>query len=303
MKKIGIIGKGHRTETMLHFIRKTKYFGITGIYDESLLLTSKTSTINKLKIYDNPFALIQDSDLLFVHLTNDISINFVTECILNAKHVVIGNPVKLTLQQLEELSKLSAEASISVVPFLPYRFSACLLESKSYIYNPVYIEVRYKSVPEIKQTRNDQFESLLNIIDAVVNVVKAQPLRVAANSVTVVGKNPQVINAYIEFNNGCNVNLIADYCSNRNEFTLNVFQPMQIVTIDLLKNYALVKNFRSDNLFEYEATRPISSKEENPYAELLNYLNYFESFDSHVTIFDQFADTIRLYKDVEDKLL
>jgi hypothetical protein len=301
MRKIGIIGLEHKAESMIRLIRKAKKFEITGIYDAHEQRLNKLADQFQIPATNNPFGLIAASDLLIISKTNDDSFNLIIESILNSKHVIIDNPIKINLPELNELIKLSAEASVSVIPFLPYSFSSCLINTKSYIFNPTYVELRNKCIPESKTTHSDFSEKLLNIIDITLNLVKANVIRTHENAVKVVGHNPQLVNIRIEFDNGCIASIILDYFTNREELTVNVFQNQQIVSIDLVKNYAVIRSYNQDSLLNCDITKPVVSKDENPYAEILNYLHAFENYNTPVSMLENFKNTLSIFHKITEK--
>jgi len=302
MRKIGILGLSNKSELMLKLIKKVKTFEITGIYDVNTALSLKIAENSKVPFNPNPFGLIIESDLVIISKTDSNSFNFIVESILNSRHVVIENPVNLSLNEIDELNKLATEAAVSVVPFLPFRFSNCLINTKSYIFNPGYLNISFNSTPEYKTTAADTLGNLLNIIDICVNLVKANIKKVQANAVRIVGKIPQLINANLEFDNGCSAFISLDFISNRDELLISVYQPKQIVNIDLKKNFSIIKTFNKDNILEFDITKPVVSKDENPYEEIINYLITFETFQTPVSIMESFRSSLSIFKKVEDKI-
>ncbi len=303
MKKIGILGLGNNYTLMLKLLKKTRDIEFTGIYDYNKQLSEKVASSAKLSSNSNPFGLISKSDLLIVPKTDEKSYNLIIECIQNSKHVIVDQTVNLYLNEIDELNKLATEASVSVVPFLPYRFSNCLINTKSYIFNPVFIQINYNSIPEFKTSSASKSDVLLNIIDIVINLVKANIKTINANVVSVVGKIPQLINTRLEFDNGCIACISIDFIASRDEFFLTVYQTGQIVSIDLNKNLSIIKTFNRNNVLEFEITRPVIPKDENPYEEIINYINTFETYLNPVNHLESFKNSMLILRKVEEKTM
>jgi predicted dehydrogenase len=303
MKKIGILGLGNNYTLMLKLLKKTRDIEFTGIYDYNKQLSEKVASSAKLSSNSNPFGLISKSDLLIVPKTDEKSYNLIIECIQNSKHVIVDQAVNLYLNEIDELNKLATEASVSVVPFLPYRFSNCLINTKSYIFNPVFIQINYNSIPEFKTSSASKSDVLLNIIDIVINLVKANIKTINANVVSVVGKIPQLINTRLEFDNGCIACISIDFIASRDEFFLTVYQTGQIVSIDLNKNLSIIKTFNRNNVLEFEITRPVIPKDENPYEEIINYINTFETYLNPVNHLESFKNSMLILRKVEEKTM
>jgi hypothetical protein len=302
MKKVGLLGLGNKSESTLRLMKKSKLFDITGVYDQNISRVSKIADHLKLNFTSNPFGLIMQSDLLIIPKVDEKSYNLIVESILNSKHVVIENPLALTLKELEDLLKLSSEASVSIVPLLPFRFNNCLMNTKPYIFNPSYIHITYCCAPKANLSIFEKSEELINVIDIIINLVKANVKQVQANSIKVVGNTSQLIACRFEFDNGCTANLTMDFISNKDELLVTVYQNEQIVTLDLVKNYSLVKTFNKDNILKYDVTKPVSSELENIYEGIIVYLNTFETYQTPVSLMESFKNSLTTLKKVEDKI-
>jgi hypothetical protein len=302
MKKVGLLGLGNKSEATLRLMKKSKFFELTGIYDPKSGRAEKIAENLKINFTSNPFGLITQSDLLIVPKFDEQSYNLIVESILNSKHVVIENPLALSLKESEELIKLSSEASVSIVPFLPFRFNNCLINTKSYVLNPSYIQIIHNIAPKIKLSYTDKTERLLNCIDIIVNLVKANVKRIQTNSIKIVGTSPQLLVCRIDFDNGCTASLTVDYISNKNEFLVMVYQSGQIVAIDLEKNNSFVKTYHKDNILKYDVTKPVSSETGNIYESIVGYLNTFETYQTPVSLMETFKNSLSIQKKIEDKM-
>jgi predicted dehydrogenase len=303
MKKIGILGLGNNYPIMLKLLNKARDIEISGIFDTYNLLLEKVASNAKLPYTSNPFGLISKSDLLIVSKTDENSYNLIIECIQNSKHVIVDQAINLTSKEIDELNKLATEASVSVVPFLPFRFSNCLINTKSYIFNPGYIQIWHNSIPEFRANATVRSDVLLNLIDIVINLVKANVKSVNANAISVVGNSPQLINARLEFDNGCTACISIDFIASHEEFILNVYRSGQIVSIDLIKNSSVVKTFNKNNILEFDSMKPILTKNENPYEEIINYVNTFETYQTRVSHLESFKNSMDILKKTEEKIL
>jgi hypothetical protein len=302
MKKVGLLGLGNKSEFTLRLMKKSKAFDITGLYDLNISKVSKIAEHLKLNFTSNPFGLIMQSDLLIVPKVDENSYNLIVESILNSKHVVIENPIALTLKELEDLLKLSSEASVSIVPFLPFRFNNCLINTKPYILNPSYIQITYSIATQTSLSVFEKSEKLFNAIDVIINLVKANIKQIQVNSIKVVGNTFQLVACRFEFDNGCTANLLLDFISNKDELFVTVYQSEQIITLDLVKNYSVVKTFNEENILNYDVSKAVSSELENIYEDIIGYLNTFEIYQTPVSLIESFKNSLVILKKVEDKI-
>jgi predicted dehydrogenase len=301
VKKIGILGLSGNAESMIKSFKRDSNIDIIGIYDPDFSRATKIADSTELRFNINPFGIIAQSDLVVIPKTDENSFNLMVESILSSKQVVVCNPFYLTIHEVEILSKLAREASVSVVPFLPYRFNNCLLNTKSYVFNPGHIEISYSSFPEFKQKPINN-EILINGIDLVLSLVKANVKKVYANAVRVIGASPQLIIVRLDFDNGCTSNLSFNFISSHDTFNISVYQSRQIVELDLVKYSSKVKSFKKDNILDYETIRPTSQNDENPYNVIISYMSAFETFDTPVNIMENLKNALLVLKKIDDKL-
>lgn len=303
MTRIGIIGLPSRAGSMIRFIKKSDKYIISGIFDFDTELARKQSKLNNIAHYTNPNELIRDSEIMVITKSSEESLKLILESIQLYKPVVIESPYNLTVKETDYIEKLAYEANLSVVPSLVYSFSPTLLNVKSFLSNIQLVELNYSTTPEFKILQSHISENLLNLIDIVLNLVKSNIRKVAINGLSVTGSLPQIITMRFDFDNGSCANLKANYISNQEEMLINTYQPGQLGKIDLLKNISILKNFKNDNLLNYETIKPIRIKDENPYHELFNYIETFHLMMTPVSALSYFKNTLSILKIAESKLL
>jgi len=302
MIKVGLLGLGNKSEATLRFMKKSKIFDLAGIYDQDTSRVSKIAEQLKLNFTANPFGLIMQSDLLIIPKDDEKAYNLIVESILNSKHVVIENPLALTLKELDNLLKLSSEASVSVVPFLPLRFNNSIVNAKPYVSNPSYIQLTYSIASKSELSPIEKSEELINLIDMIIYLVKANVKNLQANSIKVAGNASQLIACRFEFDNGCIANLMMDFISNKDELQMTVYQSGQIVNFDLINNNSFVKTFDKVNSMKYKITKPESIEKENIYEGIIGYLNTLEKCQTQISLIESFKNSLTILKKVEDKL-
>ncbi len=79
---------------------------------------SPSAHINFGKIVTNPFYLIKNCDLIIISHDEDSYFGFIVESILTFKSVLLDNFFSLTCEKVDELIKLSSEASVKVTPLV-----------------------------------------------------------------------------------------------------------------------------------------------------------------------------------------
>ncbi len=123
---------------------------------------------------------------------------------------------------------------------------------------------------------------MIHDIDIILNVVHSPVKNIYATGVGVVSKEPDVINARIEFDNGCIANLTASKINPENEHKINFYQKDNFINVDYLNKTSTV----------HDLGRKIKKKKSN---SLLNNIFSFDSQEKNETVneFSAFAEAIQ----------
>lgn len=303
MKRIGILGLSNKSESIIKFLKKAKLFEISGVYDTNTNFLKEVVKKTKTNHAVNPFGLISQSDVLIISKSDEKSYNLIVECILSSKHVIIENPASITLNELEVLNKLAFEASVSVIPYLPFRLNNNFIKIKSNIGKPRYIDFSYNRIMKDTLTIESDPEMLLNIIDFIICLARANIKRIHANTVKIVGTTPQIINARFEFDNGCIAVLTINYISDYNKQIIDIYQLKQKISVDLIKNYSIIKTFNNNNILKSNNTKHSFSNEKGKYEEIISCLNTLEVFNTSESLLECLKNSLLALKKIEDKIV
>lgn len=233
---VGIIGKGNFTDETLRTFLDKKMFGLCcGLQShkfENLLplrnYEELDTTVDAVMIFDPAFCLYEN----------------LVEVIKSCKHVFIADTSHMTKHQLKRISNYAAEAGVHVQVSNGLRFEHIHTEIKDLELEPRIIECNhYLKRPSNKRAKVSLINDiLLPDIDIVLSLANSRVKHVSATGVGVLFEDPDVVNARIEFYNGCvatiSTSKIADkqvhkirFFQNNNYHTLNFQnQSLRIVT-------------------------------------------------------------------------
>ena len=222
---VGIIGKGNFSDELLRSFLDKKMFGLC-----CGLQSHKYENLLPLRNYDEldkavDAVLILDPDFcLFENLV---------EVVKSCKHAYITNTSHMTRHQLKKLSSYAAEAGVHIQVSNGLRFQNILGEIKDHEVKPRIVECNhYLRRPDNKSKIQLIQDILLPDIDIVLSLTKSRVKHVSATGVGVLFEDPDVVNARVEFYNGCvatiSASKIADkevhkirFFENNNYYTLN----------------------------------------------------------------------------------
>jgi len=250
MLKIGLIGSNHLVEKHIQLLREIDDFEIIGVYanneEERVELANKM----KIKSFNNVNDLIKSVDVVDIITSAANHFEYAVNAIKQSKHIFIEKPVVKTIEETKQLFALAEEANVKVQVGHVERFNPAFRTALPYISYPMFIETHRM----IKfDTRKADISVIMDVmshdIDIVLSVVKSNIKKISATGVEVIGNTPDVVNAVVEFDNGCVANLTASRVSLKNERISKFYQKDAHVKIDYLK--------QETNLFSLNANKHI----------------------------------------------
>lgn len=254
--KIGIVGGGKNIDHSIEQISKVAGCQFQGYFDA-------TSTTSRNKKFSELDGLMNEADAFCV--LNPIGNLEQTEILVrNQKHCLIESPFAPSSQAGSHIIDLVREADVKIHISNPKRYNDAFYNTSPYFRSPVFIE-SHSLQPYSKATKNLSLVMTLMIhdIDIILNVVKSPVKSVTATGVAVVSKEPDVVSARIEFDNGCIANLTASRINAEVNHKASFYQHNDFINVDYLNKTSQVFDLGSrrtmkdggmlNNVFSFDA--------------------------------------------------
>jgi len=145
----------------------------------------------------------------------------------------LEKPCTDDLGQAEELFDLAAKKNVTLHIGHVERFNGAVQELFKIVKNPIYIECKRMS-PFSTRIKDDGvvLDIMIHDIDIVLNLVDSDVAKINVIGNSVFSKQDDLINAQIEFENGCIANLLASRVSQNKVRTLEVTQKESSILLD-----------------------------------------------------------------------
>jgi predicted dehydrogenase len=243
MLKIGIIGRGPVSNEYLDAIKQSSDFAFEGFSSLHPNGESGENTHDNFPDLAGTLKLIHSSDALFFPKVTYEIYHLIALTLKHSRHVLIGNPLNLDLGLVDDLFKLAEEANVllKVIQTIPYH--SVLQVATTYIRNPVYVEIRKESL----NSTESLIENLYHSIQPAVYINQAAMKKLQAVGIPPNNGMPDVINARIEFNNGCVANITSSRYSSSDRFSCRIHQEKQYIDIDFNNHSISLTNFEKSN--------------------------------------------------------
>jgi len=233
--KTGIIGTGNFSSKVLELLSNTKNIEVVGAYDSTVM--------GQLEHFNTLDQLIDQVDVCLVLDPIATNVNLLSSIIRSGKHLYIESPSLCSRYDLRKLELLAYESDVILQIGLKQRFYNFYNDLEKYELVPRIID----SSRFIKFNKNSTQLSVIDDlmthdIDVSLKLSNSEVKSVYATAVGVYHKDPDVVNARIEFYNGCVANLSASKIADKNKHITKFFQNNTYCSIDYLDQLLKVQN-------------------------------------------------------------
>lgn len=248
MLRIGVLGVGHLGKFHLNNWKNIEGIDLVGFFDPNDDVAREVSEKYQLKRYDNAEDLINACDAVDIVAPTTFHYELCEKAVKKGKHVFVEKPLCDTMEQAQDLVKLTKEANVKFQVGHVERFNPAFLAIKNEKLNPMFIEVHRLAQFNPRGTDVSVIlDLMIHDIDAILSIVKSTVKNISASGVAVMSDTPDIANVRIEFNNGCVANLTSSRISMKKMRKMRLFQKDAYIGIDFLEKKTEIIKLKSDN--------------------------------------------------------
>ena len=231
--KIGVVGVGKMGEYHVGVLSDMREAELVGIVDSDQKRAKIVSERYKTSNYKDYKELFKKVDAVVVAVPTSMHYSIGKEFIEAGIHTLLEKPCTDDLRQAEELFDIAAKKNVTLHIGHVERFNGAVQELFKIVKDPIYIECRRMS-PFSARTKDDGvvLDIMIHDIDIVLNLVESDVVNINVIGNSVFSKRDDVVNAQIEFKNGCIANLLASRVSQNKVRTLEVTQKESSILLD-----------------------------------------------------------------------
>ena len=233
MHRVGIIGSGETGRLHIERIRRISELEIAGIFDFSHM-NKKYPRKEQLPYFHSIDELIEHSDIVDIAGRHIPHFDTASMALRKSRHVFIDRPLIGNLNDVHKLVDLAFEADVKVQIGHVERYNPAFTLVREYIRQPHYIEAQ-RLLPLNKNTSHTHviLDMMIHDIDIVLHLVDSGIKRIKASSHSLGGNEPDMVNAHIEFDNGCIANLSASKLASKENARMQIYEDNHSFILDL----------------------------------------------------------------------
>ncbi len=242
MLKIGLLGTGHLGKIHLKCIQlAADTYEFVGFYDPDDKAAQQAIETFGAHRFQTMEELFDAADVVDIVTPTTTHFAVASRAIRAGKHIFIEKPLTRTIEEAEELVRISREHGVKVQVGHVERFNPALLALEDMALDPMFIEAHRLAVFNPRGTDVSVIlDLMIHDLDIVLSMVKADIKFISASGVAVVSETPDIANARIEFTNGCVANLTASRISLKQMRKVRLFQRDAYISLDFLDKQAQI---------------------------------------------------------------
>ncbi|MBC7383218.1 MAG: Gfo/Idh/MocA family oxidoreductase [Bacteroidia bacterium] len=304
MINIGIVGASETSKRHIEKLLELKEFRLVGFYDHDCASAGLIEKQYNLQRFDSYTDLLQKADAIDIQTPVGTHYQFASSAIRNLRHVFVKQVLSENLEEAKELNQLADEANIHLYVSHHEKFHPNYQLLKRLLDNPFYIEsARFEPNLINYSPENLVFDLLVNELELILNIVKANVKRIRATGACLHHSHVDFINARIEFDNGCILNMVCGNFESEQKNKIRFFQ----------KNRTYSFNLDTFKISMLNSSKPENSEHELNTAKYINVpdmikrelLFFANSISNHSlnlrTHYDNFQ-TLEVAHEIIDKL-
>jgi len=231
--QVGVVGVGRMGEYHVGVLSDMREADLAGVVDSDQERAKIISEKYKTFAYRDYKELFQNVDAVVISVPTALHYSIGKEFIEAGVHTLLEKPCTDNLGQAEELFQLAAKKNVTLQIGHVERFNGAVQELFKIVRNPIYIECRRMS-PFSKRIKDDGvvLDIMIHDIDIVLNLVESDVVNINVVGSSVFSKRDDLVNAQIEFENGCIANFLASRVSQNKVRTLEVTQKESSILLD-----------------------------------------------------------------------
>ena len=231
--KVGVVGVGKMGEYHVGVLSEMREVDLVGVVDSDQERAKKISKQYKTRSYKNYKDLFNEVDGVVVAVPTSLHYAIGKEFIEAGIHTLLEKPCTDDLSKAEELFDLAEKKKITLHIGHVERFNGAVQELFKIVKDPIYIECRRMS-PFSSRIKDDGvvLDIMIHDIDIVLKLVDSTVANINVIGNSIFSKRDDLINAQIEFENGCIANILASRVSQNKVRTLEVTQKESSILLD-----------------------------------------------------------------------
>ncbi|KMP11796.1 oxidoreductase [Candidatus Nitromaritima sp. SCGC AAA799-A02] len=231
--KVGVVGVGKMGEYHVGVLSEMREAELVGIVDKNEERARTIADRYEVPCYSNYKDLFGKIDSVVVAVPTSLHYSIGKDFLSAGIHTLLEKPCTDDLDQARELFDIADQKNLTLHIGHVERFNGAVQELFKIVDNPIFVECKRTS-PYTSRIIDDGvvLDVMIHDIDIVLNLIQSDVSKVNVVGSSVFSDKDDLVNAQIEFENGCIANILASRASQNKIRTLEVTQKDSSVVLD-----------------------------------------------------------------------
>lgn len=247
--KVGVIGTGKLGREHVRVLKRVPEVELVGCYD---IVTEKSQSVAQTfdaEAFDTIEQLIEAVDAVSVVVPTSQHAEVSLAALGQGKNLFLEKPIAASIGEAEQIVKAANECGRVLQIGHIERFNRAIRQSVPFVQDPSFIEIHRLAPFTIRGIDVSVIMDLMiHDLDLLSLFKGAEPETVRAKGAAILTNGPDIVNARLEYADGCVANLTASRVSLEPMRKVRVFSTSGYVSCDLLTGK--IKHVRKGNLFD-----------------------------------------------------
>ena len=254
--KVGVVGVGAlgRHHARLHNINPEAE--LVGIYDSNPQVAKVISNEFGVKIFETIEELAEASEAMSIAVPSHLHHEVAVPLLKAGKHLLIEKPIATTVEEAEEMVQLAAENNVVLGVGHVERFNPVMVYLEQMADKARFLEVQrmapYPPQREGLHPRGTEVSVILDLmihdLELILHLVDSEVEKIDANGLSAFSDTEDIVNARIQFKNGCVANVNASRISMKPLRRYQVFYTDAYLSLDYAKSSGILHTKDKDHL-------------------------------------------------------
>ena len=247
--RVGVIGTGRLGKQHVRILKRVPEVDFVGSFDIDTKKSMEIADEFDAMGFQSSEELLKNVDAVSI-VVPTVNHPEVAVAALNAgKHVFLEKPIAATVPEAETITQAAADAGRVLQIGHVERFNEAISKCRPYIESPSFVEIHRLAPFNIRGIDVSVIMDLMiHDIDLLLYFLGKTPIDVRAKGAGILTDAPDIVNARLEFEDGCVANLTSSRVSLEPTRKIRVFSPRRYLSIDLLEGK--IKHFQKGDSFD-----------------------------------------------------
>jgi predicted dehydrogenase len=231
--KVGVVGVGYFGQFHAEKYSKIKEVELVGVVDADPSRVRETAKRYRTQPFEHHTDLFKKVQAVSIAVPTPFHYSVTKDFFLQGIDVLLEKPISNTLEEADELIALAESRNLVFQLGHLERFNGALSGLEGKVRGPRFIESHRLGPFTGRGAEVDVvLDLMIHDIDILLSLVSSKIKQLQAAGVSILTPYPDIVNARIEFENGCTASLTASRVSTDRVRKTRIFQPDGILSID-----------------------------------------------------------------------